>query len=395
MPIKVLGEAIKKKYFADNELMDHDDPIFKERFIQAQLKFINNFDYLAGTSTGGLIAFCLAINYNILELEKIYTDFSKYFKRTWSGFLSRGVISAKFDPSPIHKEIDDIIDKLELPDGKKLSATNATLLDIRNILNPDNIIDRENAERIAPNHGNLLEFVDEQIPMQGSNDIDENTRLCRAKGEKVLLITAYNTTRSMMTVFNTSYAEHWRYRIADVLKATMAAPTYFPPYQLAMGSTYDDSFQPVNKSEVYIDGGVFANDPELAALWAIRMQWKKPANYHVLSIGTGCYTTELSSTTWGGYWAWLFKPGQTGFLVNTLMDATRSLTEIVTSNLAKFNNMRRMKFNYKLKESMELDDPKFVQKFNTEWKSLKTEEDFKALMYFYDNYIEKQNLSEH
>ncbi len=77
------------------------------------------------------------------------------------------------------------------------------------------------------------------------------------------------------------------------------------------------------------------------------------------------------------------------------MDATRSLTEIVTSNLAKFNNMRRMKFNYKLKESMELDDPKFVQKFNTEWKSLKTEEDFKALMYFYDNYIEKHNLSEH
>jgi hypothetical protein len=54
-----------------------------------------------------------------------------------------------------------------------------------------------------------------------------------------------------------------------------------------------------------------------------------------------------------------------------------------------------MKFNYKLKESMELDDPKFVQKFNTEWKSLKTEEDFKALMYFYDNYIEKHNLSEH
>jgi hypothetical protein len=36
--------------------------------------------------------------------------------------------------------------------------------------------------------------------------------------------------------------------------------------------------------EVFIDGSVFVNDPELTALWAVRMQWKKMTNYHLLSV---------------------------------------------------------------------------------------------------------------
>jgi patatin-like phospholipase/acyl hydrolase len=141
-------------------------------------------------------------------------------------------------------------------------------------------------------------------------------------------------------IFNTSYAKHWEYRIADVLRATMAAPTYFPPHEVYQGTQTNGYFIPGNTSELFIDGGVFANDPELTALWAIRMQWKKPVNYHLLSVGTGCYTSTLSSSTWGGYFGWIFNKG---FWVNTLMDATRSFTEIIGSNLAKFNNMRRMK----------------------------------------------------
>ncbi len=43
--------------------------------------------------------------------------------------------------------------------------------------------------------------------------------------------------------------------------------------------------------EVFIDGGVFANDPELTTLWAVRMQRKKMTNYHLLSIDIGYYAS--------------------------------------------------------------------------------------------------------
>ncbi|CAF0927057.1 unnamed protein product [Didymodactylos carnosus] len=201
----------------------------------------------------------------------------------------------------------------------------------------------------------------------------------------VLLIAAYNTTISSITMFNTSYAKHWHYRIADVLKATMAAPTYFPPHKMHTGIIENGHFVPNKHHKIYIDGGVFANDPELIAIWAIRMQWKKMINYHLLSIGTGHYVDDLSATNEGGYLGWIFNKG---LLVNTLMEATRSFTEIITNDLTKSNNIKRMKFNFRIKKSMELDDPNFIYEFDKEWKFLKNGEDFQTLMNFYDKYID-------
>jgi patatin-like phospholipase/acyl hydrolase len=90
----------------------------------------------------------------------------------------------------------------------------------------------------------------------------------------------------MITIFNTSHSQHWGYRIADVLKAAMAAPIYFLPQEVYKGTQHNEQFLPEKTSELFIDGAVFANDPELAALWAIRMQWKKSATYNILCIGT-------------------------------------------------------------------------------------------------------------
>jgi hypothetical protein len=169
----------------------------------------------------------------------------------------------------------------------------------------------------------------------------------------------------------------------------MAAPTYFPPKRVFKGTQQNGQFTPGNDLELYIDGGVFANDPEVAALWAVRMQWKKPVRYHILSIGTGCYTSQLPPDTWGGYIGWLFKGGA---IINTLFDATRSFTEIIGGNLAKFSDMKRMKLNYQMTESKPLDDPNFAQTFNDEWeKYLKHEPDYRALVYFYDRYIAESN----
>ena len=376
MPIKILTELITQKHLPDIKDFKVTDPQHRAAFHREQLEFTRRFEYFVGTSTGGLIAFCLAIGYNILDMMEIYSDAKKYFKRNRLGPW----LYSKYDPSVIHKKIDHIINGIDFPGNKKISAENATLLDIRNLLNRDRVIDEEQAKSVVYTHGNFLEFNDDIIvePMDRANDIDDE--LHRVPGEKVLLITAYNTTTNTIMVFNTSYSKHWGYRIADVLKSTMAAPTYFPPQEVFQGVQHNGYFLQGDKSELFIDGGVFANDPELVALWVCRMQWKKPANYHILSIGTGTYTVSLSPKTWGGYLGWIFNDG---FLVNTLMDATRSCTEIIGGNLAKFNNIRRMKLNYKIVEAMDLDDPNFVSVFDDEWKRLKNEADFKGFLHFY------------
>ncbi|CAF3003725.1 unnamed protein product [Rotaria sp. Silwood2] len=373
MSIKVLCELITEIY------IDHDNQRHNKGFVEAQSDFTDEFDYLVGTSTGGLIAFCLAIKHDLFDIKQIYEDCERYFKRQW--FTRFGPIERdKYNPTPIYNKIDEIIGQLKLSNGKQLTAENATLLDIHNLLNPHCMVNNDTSELDRRYHSNCLEFVDDSSSNSG------------IKREKVLLITAYNTTKDSMTIFNTSYAEHWGYRIADVLKATMAAPTYFQPCTMYKRKKVNDHFERDGEDETFIDGGVFANDPELAALWAIRMQWKKPINYRLLSIGTGCYNAKLSVDNWkGGYKYWLYDTN--GLLVNVLMDGTRSLTETVMNKLATFGNIKRMKFNYKLKKSMELDDPNFAKIFNAEWEQLKTEDDYQVLVYFYKKYIKKEQNS--
>jgi hypothetical protein len=64
----------------------------------------------------------------------------------------------------------------------------------------------------------------------------------------------------------------------------------------------------------------------------------------------------------------------------------------MSNDLAKFDDIKRMKFNYKITKPMNIDDTNFIPEFDKEWKILKSGEDYKALDYFYSNYIHnKQN----
>jgi hypothetical protein len=60
---------------------------------------------------------------------------------------------------------------------EKLTAKDATLLDIRNLLNPDNIIDEEKAKSAILKHGNFLEFVDTNGVTENSTILDEENNL--------------------------------------------------------------------------------------------------------------------------------------------------------------------------------------------------------------------------
>lgn len=80
----------------------------------------------------------------------------------------------------------------------------------------------------------------------------------------------------------------------DVAMMTSAAPTYFPPYRVG------------GKGSVYVDGGVFANNPSQMAVSKVRAHYPSVSldNICVLSLGAGCFDYNLTfdeadSVDWG------------------------------------------------------------------------------------------------
>lgn len=116
-----------------------------------------------------------------------------------------------------------------------------------------------------------------------------------------LLIPAYDTGKRRTRIFRGGEAYRHSdsdYRLKDVLRATTAAPSVFPPVRIA----------PIGRvhQETLIDGGIYANNPSLLA----RAEAQRLASERALllvSVGTGQDTTPYGYhriRRWG-YSGWL------------------------------------------------------------------------------------------
>jgi len=96
----------------------------------------------------------------------------------------------------------------------------------------------------------------------------------------ICLVTMYNLDKGCSEVWETTpEGARPNSRLSDVLDATSAAPLYFPA-------------RPVSPSpDMYIDGGVFANDPSICAYASALKYLKKRGTpnrpIHLMYIGTG------------------------------------------------------------------------------------------------------------
>lgn len=98
-----------------------------------------------------------------------------------------------------------------------------------------------------------------------------------AMAKHAVIIPALNLTHGEPQVFKTRHNENYhrdyRYRVIEIALATSAAPVYFPIAQL--------------DNQLFADGGLFANAPDLAALHeAEKFLNVDPAAVRMLSIGT-------------------------------------------------------------------------------------------------------------
>lgn len=95
-----------------------------------------------------------------------------------------------------------------------------------------------------------------------------------------LLVSSYDL-QSQLPFFFKSHkiylGEDFNWWVRDIARATSAAPTYFPPFHFARGT----------QDYALVDGGVFVNNPSMAAYAEARMLYGNAANAVVVSVGTG------------------------------------------------------------------------------------------------------------
>lgn len=110
-----------------------------------------------------------------------------------------------------------------------------------------------------------------------------------------LLISSYDLQGQLPFFFKSHrIAENPNYNwpVVSIARATSAAPTFFPPLQLA------------RKPESYtlVDGGVFVNNPSMAAYAQARFLYPDATQFIVVSVGTGNRQDQITyaqAKDWG------------------------------------------------------------------------------------------------
>lgn len=184
------------------------------------------FDLIAGTSVGGVIALGLAAGTTAADIERT--------------FLEKG--HEIFGGKP--------------PRKTRAGRALATLGQL--VMHPF---------RASYPSEPLREVIRSIIPMETTlGDLDRR-----------VIIPAVNLTKGKPQVFKTPHHEtfrrDWRLPVEDVAMATSAAPTFFPAHEI--------------DSELFTDGGLYANSPDHLALHeASHFLNRDLVDVHLLSIGT-------------------------------------------------------------------------------------------------------------
>ncbi len=219
-------------------------------------KIQDTFDMMAGTSTGGLLVSCMTLRNDKDRSKPLYSL----------------------------ESIADIYTK----EGKTIfpikSGISKFFHGVTNLFNP--AFSADGIDKV------LKKYVKEQR-------IKETLR--------PIVVSTYDLHNNIPVFFKSAEGndnEAANARIYDICRATSAAPTYLPAY----------SFNYKNNLLTGIDGGVYVNNPTMAALAEIskygnRGFYKKRDNtdvafddVRVLSLGTGTYTgtiTEKEAVSWG------------------------------------------------------------------------------------------------
>ncbi|RGB32971.1 acyl transferase/acyl hydrolase/lysophospholipase [Rhizophagus diaphanus] len=177
----------------------------------------------------------------------------------------------------------------------------------------------------------------------------KNNEVCKlsehiVKGVHVL-VPSYNITSKEHVFFN-NYSDKFRttrdytkFTIPDVIRASTAAPTYFPAKKI--------------NGEHYIDGGVFMNNPSYFA-YRDAKRILKAEEYVICSLGTGHYQEELGQLINGGLGNWALP------IISLTMNSSSKLAEEYFHDDNKDKDPNKLVYDfryYPLRPSLKRDTP--------------------------------------
>jgi patatin-like phospholipase/acyl hydrolase len=164
---------------------------------------------------------------------------------------------------------------------------------------------------------------------------------------KPIIVTSYDINNNEPLIFKSRKSVEVGYdiKLKDVCRATSAAPTYLPSYELNYAG----------KKRICIDGGVYVNNPVMVAISDIirnkyGVEGIQLSDITVLSLGTGVYTENLGikkTPSWGLLnWA---KP-----ITDLMMQAVSKSVHYECNEL--LNNYLRLQIDIDKKEMSDMAD---------------------------------------
>jgi len=129
------------------------------------------------------------------------------------------------------------------------------------------------------------------------------------------------------------------------LLGTSAAPTYFPIH----------SFEYRGQKFECVDGGLWANDPRLFALFSERVLHARSYRiYNIISFGTGQVNNDKpSKSRWGSTVSWLFGNPN---IIDAMFEASTAMTLTMFPYMKHTGLVRFVKIQTLLNTHIKLDD---------------------------------------
>jgi hypothetical protein len=209
---------------------------------QNPCRLTDHFDLVGGTSTGAIIATLLALGYPTSEIKDLYFDLAtRIFQRPWYRLR---LLQPVFDARHLKNEVERIM--------------GATTLESEALLTS-------------------LAIITKRMDTGSAWIVSNNPR-----------------SRYWQDPDDRSYIGNRHYRLADLVRASTAAPYYFAPHAIQVCEG--------EPSGLFVDGGITPhNNPALAlfqvaAIPAYGFGWPTGKEaLHIISVGTGTHRDYLSS----------------------------------------------------------------------------------------------------
>ena len=242
-------EEVLREYYAKQ------DPEKAKTFVLR-----DHFDFLAGTSTGAIIATCLCWGMSAEAVKKMYHEHGPKMFQPLPWYKPRKYLMARFSPAQLTGMLMDLFSEAD-----------------------------------------------------GTPALLSSPKLRNGDKENLLMVVLRNhTTGSAWPLTNNPHAMFNDPVLPDcnahiplwkLVRASTAAPTFFPPETIELGPS----------EYVFVDGSItpYSNPALIAALTAIlpgyRINWPTgPDKIRVVSIGTIAFSSEMpigDPTLWVGYYA--------------------------------------------------------------------------------------------